>query len=194
MRRLCPETPICLHITKILCKRVMAKVVHTEAPQRGESQQQQTPIDHDRVWGNESLKFCANHFNTRPRNESARSDICILQSACPAFVMMSNSLNSHESGLCKVLSGYKLPCTTYVLFSPNRLPAAPRAEQEGPVDTGSHQRMGQLRRAAQARTRLEQNVHQIQFKSFAGVDPDTSSHTETRTRSGFAHKMVWTRQ
>lgn len=64
--------------------------------------------------------------------------------------MISNLLNSHESGLCKVLSGYKLPCTTYVLFSPNLLPAAPRAEQEEPVDTDSHQRMWQLKRAQSA--------------------------------------------
>lgn len=47
VRRLCPETPICLHITKILCKRVVAKVVHTETPRRGKSQQQQTAIDQD---------------------------------------------------------------------------------------------------------------------------------------------------
>lgn len=47
VRRLCSETPICLHITKILCKRVMAKVVHTETPRRGKSQQQQTTIDQD---------------------------------------------------------------------------------------------------------------------------------------------------
>lgn len=71
-----------------------------------------------------------------PESE-AISDICILQSPCPAFVMMSNLLNSHESGLCRVLSGYKLPCTTYVLFSPNLLSVAPGAKQEEPVDTES---------------------------------------------------------
>lgn len=127
----------------------MAKVVRTETPRRGRWQQQETPIDQDGGRGMKNfqwLNFCANHFNIRPQKE-ARSDICILQSACPAFVMMSNLLNSHESGLCKVLSGYKLPCTTYVLFSPNLLLLAPRAEQEEPVDTESHLRMWQLKRA-----------------------------------------------
>lgn len=42
--------------------------------------------------------------------------------------MMSNSLNSHEFGLSKILGGYKLPCITYVLFSPNLLLPAPRAK------------------------------------------------------------------
>lgn len=147
MQRLCPETPICLHITKILCKRVVAKVVRTEAPRR-----EQIATTTDSYWLGSGMKnskwlnFCANHFNIRPRND-ARSDICILQSACPAFVMMSSLLNSHESGLCKVFSGYKLPCTTYVLFSPNLLPVASRAEQAEPVDTERHLRMWLPKRA-----------------------------------------------
>lgn len=67
-------------------------------------------------------------FQSNALNKSAKSDICILQSTCSGFVMMSNSLNSHEFGLSKVLGGYKLPCITYVLFSPNLLLPAPRAK------------------------------------------------------------------
>lgn len=53
--------------------------------------------------------------------------------------MMSNLLNSHDFGLSKALSGYKLPCVTYVLFGPNLLlPARGADRAEEAVDTGYH--------------------------------------------------------
>lgn len=57
---------------------------------------------------------------------------------------MSNLLNSHEFGLSKALSGYKLPCITYVLFSSSLLLPAHGADREEAVDTGHHHRMWQL--------------------------------------------------
>lgn len=78
----------------------------------------------------------------------------------------------------KVLSGYKLPCTTYVLFSPNLLPAAPRAEREEPVDSESHQRMWQPKRA-QTCTRLRQNVHCMPKSTV--LRGWTKTHTNTHT-------------
>lgn len=57
---------------------------------------------------------------------------------------MSNLLNSHEFGLSKALSGYKLPCITYVLFSSNLLLPAHGADREEAVDTGHHHRTWQL--------------------------------------------------
>lgn len=68
---------------------------------------------------------------------------------------MSNLLNSHDFGLSKVLSGYKLPCVTYVLFSPNlQLPAHGGNREEEAVDTGHHHRMWLL-------THKSNNTHTI---------------------------------
>lgn len=39
---------------------------------------------------------------------------------------MSNVLNIHNFDLLKALSGYELPCVTYVLFSQNPLLPDPR--------------------------------------------------------------------
>lgn len=53
--------------------------------------------------------------------------------------MMSNLLNSHDFGISKALSGYKLPCVTYMLFGPNPLLPARWADRaEDAVDTGYH--------------------------------------------------------
>lgn len=121
-------------------------------------------------------------FQCNVPNKSAKSDICILQSTCSGLVMMSNSLNSHEFGLSKVLGGYKLPCITYVLFSPNLLLPAPRAKPR----RGSRYRESSEDVASETHTQtnahVQQNVHCTHASAeFVGVGKDTRTHNHTHT-------------